>query len=135
MGELERDLDLVLKRLFEMYGFELLSSLDLDLERLFAPPFTFDLERTFPSFLLLDTEGDTERDADLIFRGDLECLLLLVFEVSLALYLGDTEREADLKSLLLLVFEVSLALYLGDTEREADLKSLSHLIFEVSLAL
>ena len=74
LGELERDLDLVLKRLFELYGFELLSSLDLDLERLFAPPFTFDLERTFPSFLLLDTEGDTECDADLIFCGDLECL-------------------------------------------------------------
>ena len=56
-------------------------------------------------------------------------------EVTLELYLGDTERDGDLEALLLLFFEVTLELYLGDTECDGDLECLVLFLFELNLEL
>ena len=145
-------------------SFELLSCLDLDLERLFAPPFTltFDLEHTFESFVLGDSECDRDLECllvlgDLVVEsmferliGDIECdserdtdleyLLFLVFEVTFERFLGDTEHvgdlllfRGDLECLSFLVLELTLALNFGDTERDGDLKCLLLLVLEVTL--
>ena len=65
--------------------------------------------------------------------GDLECLLIFLFEHSLELNVGDTERDGDLEALLLLFFEVTLELYLGDTECDGDLECLLLFLFELTL--
>ena len=60
--------------------------------------------------------GDTEHD------GDLECLLLFLFELNLELNPRETERDRDL---LLFVFEVTFDRILGDLDlfryRDRDL--------------
>ena len=50
-------------------------------------------------------------------------------EVTLELYLGDTERDGDLECLLLFLLKLNLELNLGKNERDRDLEFLSLLVF------